>query len=522
MRTALGMTPEVAHVARAHKGGAVIGFAAPLDEMLACAEASEWAGMSASRALSGEPPLPLEPKCAEIAAILVRDRSPNLRAIEAEAGRRGLPFLWDDTEVTVGAGKRSFTFGRYEAPDAAAVPWGELAAIPVVLVTGTNGKTTSARLMARVALEAGRSVGMSSTSGIAVNGATIETGDWTGPAAARAVLRRDDIDFAVLETARGGILRRGLAVASCDAALITNVSDDHLGLYGIDDLASMTQVKGQIARIVPKTGTVVLNARDPNLVTLAASLEARVVFFCDMETAEPAAREVVRERLARGDAVVLADGGDIVVREGERAKVLAKVVDAPLGFGGVARYNVENVLGVVGLARAMGLPDDAIVRAITGFGAKDNPGRGELVDRGGVKVFLDFGHNPEAVRAALHLVSDLRARSGGRLAVITGSAGDRSNREIEDIARAVKDARPDTVFVRELSGYMRGRQPGEVAGLFHAFFRELGLPPASVRTRTSEVEALTEALAEGRPGDVVALLVHLDHEEVQSLLTRPG
>jgi len=355
-----------------------------------------------------------------------------------------------------------------------------------------------------------------------VDGTTIETGDWTGPAAARAVLRRDDVDFAVLETARGGILRRGLAVATCDAALITNVSDDHLGLYGVDDLSAMTDVKGQIARIVPKTGTVVLNARDPNLVLFAATLDAHVTFFCDMETADAAARDVVSARVAQGDAVVLAADGDIVVVQGDRKTVLAKVTSAPITFGGVARYNVENVLGVVALARAVGFSDESISSAITKFGAKDNPGRGELVDKDGVQVFLDFGHNPEAVRAALHLVSDLRAKSGGRLIVITGSAGDRSNREMEDVARAIKDARPDTVFLRELTGYLRGRQPGEVPALFQGFFRDLGLPAAAVRVRASETAALSEALAEGRTGDVVALLVHLDHEDVQALLHRPG
>ncbi len=521
MRKALGMVPEISPIVRTHKGGAVIGYATPLDEMLACAEASEWAVMSASRVLAREAPLSLEPKRQEIAAILAKDRSPNMLALVAEAHRRGLPFLWDDTSLTVGAGAHAFTCGRHEVPDVAAVPWATIGTIPIVLVTGTNGKTTSARLMARVAREAGWHVGASSTGGIAVDGVLVEEGDWTGPAAARTVLRRDDIDFAVLETARGGILRRGLAVDSADASLITNISDDHLGLYGIDDLAAMAEVKGLIADVVPRSGGVVLNARDPNLVRMSAKVAARVTFFCDLETADAEARAVVDARRAQGDRVVLAEDGAVVAREGDRVTSFGVITELPLTFGGVARYNVENILGVVALALAVGLPEDAIRRALAGFGARDNPGRGELVDRAGVKVFLDFGHNPEAVRAALQLVAELRRRSGGRLAVITGSAGDRSNREIEEIARAVLEARPDRVLVRELPGYLRGRQPGEVPSLFEAIFRGLGLPQTALRIADSEVDALNDVLATGRPGDVVALLVHREHEAVQSLLTRP-
>lgn len=525
MRAAVGLAAEVSPVVRTHTGGAVFGYEAPLDEMLACAEMSEWAGMSASRALSGEAPLPLEPKRAEVAALLSKDASPNLRAIAAVARQRGLPFLWDDALVTVGAGARALTFGRYEAPEPDAVPWETLARLPVVLITGTNGKTTCARLMARVAREAGRRVGFSSTGGVVVGAKTIEEGDWTGPAAARVVLRRPDVDFAVLETARGGILRRGLAVDFADAALITNVSDDHLGLYGIDDLEAMTQVKSIIADVVPASGVVVLNARDPKLVGLSARLAARVVFFCDLETADAAARAFIASRRARGETVILADGGDIVIAEGAAARSLGRVDAAPITFGGVARYNVENILGVVGLAHGLELPEEALARAVASFGARDNPGRGELVDYDGVKVFLDFGHNPEAVRAALHLVTDLRRRTGGCLTVITGSAGDRSNREIEDVAGAIVDAKPDTVLVRDLPGYLRGRAPGEVPALFRSIFLARGFPEGALHVVGSEVEALelafAAAVARGRAGDVVALLVHLDHEEVQALLRRP-
>lgn len=268
MRSALAFSADVKWLERPHRGGTVIAYAEPIDVMLACTEMSEWAALSAVEILAGRAPLPLEPKRAEVAAMLERDRSPRILAMQAEAARRSVPFFWDDTHVSVGMGVRSITWPRAEVPETSAVPWERLGSIPVALVTGTNGKTTSTRLLARIAREAGKHVGSTSSDAIMIGADVVEEGDWTGPAAARVVLQRSDVDFAVLETARGGILRRGLAVDFCDVALMTNISDDHLGSYGIDDLDAITQVKGVIVEALSPSGTAVLNARDPRLVAL--------------------------------------------------------------------------------------------------------------------------------------------------------------------------------------------------------------------------------------------------------------
>jgi len=217
-----------------------------------------------------------------------------------EATRRALPLLWDDEHVSIGEGSRSACWPRAALPDVADVPWQDLGAIPVALVTGTNGKTTSTRLLARMAREAGFRVGAASSDEISIGTQVVQNGDWTGPAAARIVLRDTGVDFAVLETARGGILRRGLAVESCDAALITNISDDHLGSYGVDDLAAMTRVKAVVADAVRPAGTVVLNAHDEKLVALASSLDRAVVFFANLDRDDPAARAVIAGARARG------------------------------------------------------------------------------------------------------------------------------------------------------------------------------------------------------------------------------
>ena len=519
MRVAVGLSAHVVVLQRSHVGGAVFGYEAPIDVMLVCAEISEWAVESAVEVLGGRPAHALEPKRTEIEAMLAHHRRPRLLALVREAAKRNLPLLWDDAQVSLGTGSRSVSFANDALPEIDAVAWGELGAIPTALVTGTNGKTTSSRLLARIATEAGLCVGITSTGGIAIGTEVIEDGDWTGPAAARIVLRRRDVELAVLETARGGILRRGLAVDTCDVALITNVSDDHIGLYGIDDVASMADVKGVVAEAVGERGTAVLNARDPRLVALAGKLTCNVTFFADLEGTDGAARAVVAEHRARGKRVVVAEAGEIRSILGDHVETVVRVDALPITFGGSARYNVENVLGAVACAEALGLARAAVVQGLEGFAMQDNPGRGQITDCDGVTVVLDFGHNPEGVRAVMQLVASLRAKRGpGKLTVVTGSPGDRSDQEILDVAQILGDVRPDRVFVRELADYARGRAPGDVPALFRRSLFANGLREAAFAMATSEVDALERAFEDAVSGDFIVVLVHLDEAEVQAFL----
>ena len=525
MRAALGLPGQVTLVARPHAGGVIFGYAAPIDVMLACAEMSEWAAESACDVLAARPPRALLPKLAEVEAMLARDRNPALVALVRAARAKAIPLLWDDELVSLGTGPRAASFSLRALPDPSSIDWAALGSIPTVLVTGTNGKTTSSRLLARVATEAGLRVGITSTGGITVGTELLEDGDWTGPAAARIVLRHPSVDLAVLETARGGILRRGLAVDSCDAALITNVSDDHIGLYGIDDVAAMAEVKGVIAKVVRAGGTAALNASDARLVALGQQLSCDVTFFADLEhaSADSPAATVVAEHRARGGRAVFTREGAIIAAKGEGPeRTIARVDAVPLTFGGAARYNVENVLGVVAVAEGLGLAADAITRGLQGFAMHDNPGRGQVVERGGVTILLDFGHNPEGVRAVMRLVTTLRREAEaktqrkGKLTIVTGSPGDRSDQEITDVACILHEAAPDRVFVRELGEYLRGRAPGDVPALYRKTLIERGFAPEAFAVVDSEVDALERALEGATPGDFVAVLVHLDQAEVQA------
>ena len=527
MRVALGFAPGVELLVRAHAGGVVFGYETPLDVMLACAEMSEWAGESACEVLAAGKACSLLPKQAEVEAILERDRNPRLVALAAEARKRELPLIWDDELVSLGSGRRAVSFPLHELPDPSSIDWSALGTIPTVLVTGTNGKTTSSRLLARIATEGGLRVGTTSTGGITIGTEVVEDGDWTGPAAARIVLRHPDVELAVLETARGGILRRGLAVDTCDAALVTNVSDDHIGLYGIDDVAAMAEVKGVVAKTVRPGGSVALNASDPRLVALAQELACEVIFFADLEGAleGSAAHAVVAGHRARGGRAVFTRGGEVVVAKGEgegSERPIVRVDTVPITFGGAARYNVENALGAAAVAEGLAIPVDIIARGLQSFLMHDNPGRGQVVEHAGVTIFLDFGHNPEGVRAVMQLVASLRRTTEeethrkGKLTVVTGSPGDRSDQEIHDVACILHEAAPDLVLVRELGDYLRGRALGDVPALYRNALVQRGFPPEAFAVVNSEVDALERALDGATAGDFVAVLVHLDHAEVDA------
>jgi cyanophycin synthetase len=481
LRAQLGLGEVELRIVRAQPGWVALAHDAPLDEMLLSAELLE-------RTLTGAP---LDGLALQL--------EPQLDVLAREARRRDVPFLWDDERISLGHGKRSRQYTHGELPEIDDVPWSELGAIPVAMVTGTNGKTTSTRLLTRMVRESGRAVGMTSSDAVTIAGRTLHEGDWTGPAAAREVLRSHEVEVAVLETARGGILRRGLACDSIDVALLTNISDDHLGGYGVNTLEDMAQVKAVVANAARH---VVLNARDERLRALSLKPGVEVTWFADVDGGAP-----------RSANAVLALNGQLVVTRGGVETALLPINSIPITFQGAARYNVENALGATAAALALGVPTGAIITALQHFTAADNPGRGETWTHDGVTLFIDYAHNPDGVASALQVANSLRAPSG-RLTVITGSAGDRPDEELNAVCERISAHQPAAVYVRELSHYLRGRRAGEVSAFF---IRQLG-----ARLATSEVEALTSAAATSQRGDVIALLVHVDRDEVRAHLEQHG
>jgi len=467
---------------------AMLALTAPIDLLLTATLVNEWAWIGAAtdgerRAREGSPeaePLAdrlapaLPDAIADLRERAARESNPPLLALAARAARESVPLLLDDDEITLGYGHRARTWPARELPDADDVAWGELGTIPVALVTGSNGKTTTVRLVAAMLARAGHRVGHCCSDGVVIGGEQVETGDWSGPAGARRVLRDPTVTAAVLETARGGLLRRGLVVPRARAAIVTNIAADHFGDYGIRSHEALAEAKLGVARALGADGTLVLNGDDPVLRAAADELAVRLAWF---SAATPPA--------AVPDPAAM-----------------------PLTLGGAASYNLMNAIGAAQVAQALGVPDAHITATLSTFGAvnADNPGRLERFEVGGVRVWIDYAHNPHGLAALLAAARG--TGPGGRLGLLLGQAGDRGDDAIRALARAAWAAAPDRIVLKDLDGYLRGRAPGEVPGILRDELRHAGAGEDRLESATDEEDGVRRLLAWARPGDLLVLPVH--------------
>jgi cyanophycin synthetase len=455
---------------------------------------------------------PFDVAAKNIRRMIRKESRPALVAIHRAAAEHGVICLHDPDEVSLGAGTGSTTWPIAELPAPDAVDWAAVHDVPVVLVTGTNGKTTTVRLLAAVARAAGRLTGFSSTDTVTIGEETAERGDWAGPAGARFVLRDRRVEFAVLETARGGILRRGLAATRAIAAIVTNVGEDHFGEWGITDVRSLADTKLVVARAVLPGGRLVLNADDPILVEKAAGITAPIMWI-----SHEADSPVMHRHLAAGGDAAWVERGSIVVAFGGTRCDVMPVAEVPLTMDGAARHNVQNILGVAALATVAGLPMDAIRSAFRRFSntPRDNPGRLNVYHFGGVTVLVDFVHNPHGMDAMAQLAAALPAR---RRLLVIGQAGDRRDEDIQAFARSAWAVRPDRIVLKEMEVYLRGRHLGEASDVLEAEFRRLGAAPEAIARAPSEFDAVRDALRWAADGDLLFLPTHAERERVLHLL----
>ncbi len=511
---AIGWTAEEIAVRR-FAGGASLAFSAPIDSLYAATEVNEEAWGAAETAVRSEPLPDLAEAAGRLRAEIDREQNPALLALQAAAEARGVAFLSDSEHASVGLGAGSLTWPVSELPSPDQVSWEQVHDIPVVLVTGTNGKPTTVRLLAVMARAAGLTAGLTSTDRIEVGGETIEQGDCSGPGGARTLLRDRRVELAVLETARGGLLRRGLAVRRAEAAAVTNVAADHLGEFGVEDLEALAEVKILVARAVGPEGRLVLNGDDPLLVARAGRSAAPISWF-SLDPERPAFQALLGPETT---AWVL-HGGEIERWHGGWRQTLAHVDEIPIAFGGAARHNIANALAALALGAAVRLPDEPMLRALRQVQgtAEDNPGRGNFLELGGVKILLDYAHNPHGMAAVLGLATNLPGRR--RLLVVLGQAGDRDDASIRELARTAWAFRPDRILVKELPEMLRGRTEGEVPAILEDELRRLGADGEVLGRARNEMEAVRQALAWARPGDLLVLLTHAQREAVLELLGR--
>lgn len=513
MLEAVGWNEEATRVRR-WPGGATLAISAPIDTLFVATEINEWALSAANAELGGPAATPLQEAAGTFREQIAMERKPALLALARAARRNGVTFLPDDELVSVGGGVGSATWPMGDLPTPADVDWTRIHDVPTVLVTGSNGKTTTVRLLSSVLTSAGNVTGWCCSDSVNVAGEVIDRGDWSGPGGARKVLRDRRVQAAVLETARGGILRRGIAVTRANAAIITNVAEDHFGEYGIQDLAGLAEAKFVVSRALGQSGRLVLNADDPTLVS-RAMLATVPITWVSLDPRNP----LLGPHLAQGGEAVVADAGEVVLLRGQERIGITTLAEVPITLRGIARYNVANALGVVGLALSLGLDPGTIARGLARFRGtpEENPGRLNLFELGGVTAVADFAHNPHGMNALVALAGTLPAR---RRLVLLGQAGDRDDLAIRDLARSAWGLRPDRIILKEMVDHLRGRALGEIPALLERELIGAGAPSDIIARAGSEYQAVLDALTWARAEDLLVLPVHSERERVLALLAR--
>ncbi|MDO9404721.1 MAG: cyanophycin synthetase [Polaromonas sp.] len=386
--------------------------------------------------------------------------------------------------------------------------------VPVIAVTGTNGKTTTTRLIAHLMTAHGLRTGMTNTDGVYIDGRQTDSGDCSGPKSARNVLMHPDVDAAVFEVARGGVLREGLGFDRCEVAVVTNIgSGDHLGLNYITTVEDLAVLKRVIVQNVAPTGYAVLNAADAIVAEMAATCPGQVIFF-----AADRHHPLMATHRAQGKRTVYIDGPMLVAAEGARVERIA-LSGIPLTRGGSIGFQVENAMASVAAAWAAGADWDAIKSGLASFvnDSHNAPGRFNVMDYRGATVIADYGHNPDAMRALVGAVNAMPVTRTQKRSVVISGAGDRRDSDIRDQTVILGAAFDEVLLYQDAA--QRGRADGEVMALL----RE-GLQSASRTTHIEEIRgefvAIDTALARLQPGDLCLVLVDQVQEALEHLAMR--
>ena len=379
-------------------------------------------------------------------------------------------------------------------------PAGTPSRIPIISITGTNGKTTVTRMIGYVLGKTNLCVGMTTTDGIYVGGEQIVEGDTTGPQSAQVVLSDPAVEVAVLETARGGIIRRGLGYDWSDIGVMTNISDDHVGQDGIKSVEDVLYIKSLVAERVREGGTLVLNADDEHLARLMENERVKKVPKTAVYFALDENNPVIKSHLQAGGKAYFARGNALIESIGEIQRTIADTSMLPVVMNGAAKFQIGNLLAAIAACRAFGVEQDVLLKSLVSFSSwANNPGRANLYRLNGGHVMVDYGHNTEAFDAICKLTSNWNDR---RVTGIITIPGDRDDAIIDRAARVAAKGF-NKVIVRE-DHDLRGRKPGDIANIVCRAVKEVS-PATECEVVLDEIEALRRAVSQMIKGEVVVL-----------------
>lgn len=393
-------------------------------------------------------------------------------------------------------------------------PTGKSCRIPIIAITGTNGKTTTTRLIAHIVKNNGFKVGFTTSDGIYVGNSMLTKGDTTGPVSAEFILKDPTVEFAVLETARGGILRAGLGFSRCDVAVVTNIQEDHMGLSDIHTLKDMARVKGVVVESVKRDGYAVLNADNVHCVGIGKSADCNVAYFSMNEN-----NAVIKEHCKQGGIAAIYENGFITIKKGDWKFRVQKVVNVPLTFGGRVSFMIQNVLAATLATYVYGFATEDIATSLETFipSAAQTPGRMNIFDFKDYKVMIDFAHNPDGFRGIKEFLSTVDSTS--KIGIITGT-GDRRDDDIRDMGR-ISAEMFDHIIIRQ-DKFLRGRQAEDIVRLLVEGIQQVS-PVTSHEYVPKEIDALNHAFSIAKPGSfIIALSDVIDNaiEVVHSYLEK--
>lgn len=513
--TAIDWSSEQTY-SRIFEDGISIAISAPIDALYVACDINEMAWQLTCEQLNHKDHSESLLQIVErLKQTILDEVNPHLLGLMALAKQNNVVALVDDDEFSLGYGVTSQSWPIDTLPKISSINWSQYKAIPLAYVTGTNGKSTSVRIMSQIIKQAGKCCGVTSTGFIRVGDEIIDYGDYSGPGGARMLLRHPKTEMAVLEVARGGLLRRGLPIDSVDAALITNVAEDHLGQYGINTVAALAQAKALVAKGLAgnDTGKLVLNADDENLVALAPELLVNKCWFSLHET-----NEILQQHQKAGGAVCFVRNQQIIYVENNEESIIIAVNDIPMTLNGAAQHNVQNALGAVGLAKCFHIDNQAIKSALQQFASNidDNPGRGNQFSVHNAQVIMDFAHNVHSMEAMAKTTANML---GERKYLMLGHAGDRSDLEIINLTETALKMKPDYIVVTEVEAYLRGRELGEVPKLIANTAIKHGVDAKNIYFSERPLTGAKHIVDQLKANDLALLMVLADRDEIVKLLT---
>jgi cyanophycin synthetase len=471
--------------------GYAIAIRAPIDQLYAACTLLEWS-------------VETSPWDEKSRAAVVDEEPINipLRTLYSHCVEQGISYTVDEDAFFLGYGIHTHSFALDAIPTILELP--SVESIPTVGITGTNGKTTTTRMLASIAKEAGFCVGSTSSDGVVIDEEWVVRGDWTGAGAARKVLRDARVDFAILETARGGLMRRGMVIQNTDIVGITNVSRDHFGSWGINSLRALQRAKLSIVRSLKKRGVLVLNKADHDLYELFMKefapkrLDITIAFY-----------SFVPEE----GALAYCLDGDVYLKDTR----ICSVEDIPLSLGGHARYNIENALMAIVLAHLQGIGREEIRSGLCRLlpDPIHSQGRSNIFSYRGAQVILDFAHNEAGVRAMANLVHSMNPT---RSFMILGQAGDRDLSLLKGMAEAAAELHCARYFIKRIAKNNEERSAQETALKLQEFLISSGIEEKCIEVCIDELEAANTALSVIKPNDILLLLTHTHYEDVLTLL----